>query len=171
MNGTYCSCKSKDPPPDSRAKFWEVKGQDGVKNCTVSQFGPCGVVDGTKIECHGNLKCNDKEKYCFDPEKPVSANDELCGSKKHCKKDLRCNLAIYKCIKPQSTPNGKICHEDNDCESKNCVPTSEQGYVPSKCENFGSGSDKSLVVSHFWLVLICLANKSIIFYSLSTQHI
>jgi len=140
---TFCSCEFQ-PIADSRLEYWEMKGQDGADNCTVSKFGPCGEVNGIKIDCNKGLglECN-KDKYCVDPKSPESDENGFCAFKKHCKANsmLTCNRATHKCIKSKSTPDGKECAENEDCANENCVVPALP-FAPSICGN-GSSTDGS----------------------------
>jgi len=148
MNDTFCKCEW-EPPGDAHF-HWEIKGRDRTNNCTVSKFGPCGELNGIKIGCFG-MNC--EKNVCTDGKE--SSDGQVCAVKKHCKKDLTCNKATYKCIRPKSTKDGDNCGVNEDCQSGNCVHDDKDfGFSPSTCKHKGSGG--FLITTNFWLVVISL---------------
>lgn len=107
-----CECR-KEYIADGRDSGWDIRNYDGDNDCSVGKFGPCGIENGIKIDCHGDgISCVDGN--CLNPDHLISDAGEDCEYTKNCKDELLCSSGV--CIEPFSLPEFKYCRGSNECE-------------------------------------------------------
>lgn len=107
-----CECR-KVYIADGRDSGWDIRNYAGDNDCSVGKFGPCGINNGIKIDCHGDgISC--VKGTCSDPKHLISDVGEDCEYQENCKNGLLCSNGV--CIEPFSLPESKICRGDNECQ-------------------------------------------------------
>lgn len=108
----HCQCE-KIEIADAPTSGWDIRNYDGDYDCSVGKFGPCGIKNGIKIDCHGGgISCVDGS--CLDPNHLISGAGEDCEYTKNCKEGLLCSSKV--CIEPFSLPESEHCEGDNECQ-------------------------------------------------------
>jgi len=123
--------------------------------CIKPKSTPKGGICNKKPDCKDGLECvpryPDPNMEFIEECRPLSGVNGRCIHKRGCQKDLRCNEATNKCIKPKSIDRGGKCDDAADCKEGLGCDWDESEWGSKVCGSF------KIVVGNVWLILICLA--------------
>lgn len=106
-----CICKI-SKIADGPAPAWRLYNYAGASNCSSSQFGPCGELNGLKLDCYGKgIECVNGR--CMNPKKLISNKCESCEEAADCAQGLLCSSLT--CIPPKSLSEGAYCTVNETC--------------------------------------------------------
>jgi len=109
----HCICEREDSP-GAKSTAWGVQNYVGNSNCSVNQFGPCGLRNGLRVDCVGeDFECLNGT-CTFIPGK-LSGLGGYCKDDSGCEGSLICS-ARGSCIKKSSGIKGAHCERDIECE-------------------------------------------------------